>query len=112
MFKLELRLQNIAIKGFTIEDGGRVTIGRDPGNDIIIDDSTVSREHAYISREGDNLVVFDKGSKSGTIVNGEKLESARLKNADIVRIGANHTIRISITPEEREPTMTIAALSE
>ncbi len=108
MFKLELRFQNIVLKGFSIEDGDTLTIGRDEANDIAINDSSISRLHACISRSGDELTVQDKGSKSGIVVNESKVESVQLKDGDIVSIGANHNLKVFITANNREPTMPAA----
>ncbi len=108
MFKLELRFQNIVLKGFNIEDGDTLKIGRDEANDIAITDSSISRLHACIARSGDELTVWDKGSKTGILVNEKKVESVQLKDGDIVRIGANHNLKVYITASNREPTMTSA----
>ena len=108
MFKLELRFQNIVLKGFNIEDGDTLTIGRDEANDIAITDSSISRLHACIARSGDELTVWDKGSKTGIVVNERKVESLQLKDGDIVRLGANHNLKVYITANNREPTMTSA----
>jgi pSer/pThr/pTyr-binding forkhead associated (FHA) protein len=48
-------------------------------------------------REGENLLVTDKGSKNGTIVNGLKVESVRLEDGDVIRIGDNLVIVVSVT---------------
>ncbi len=44
----------------------RITIGRTPNNDVVIDDSSVSRFHAYVRRAGDAWSVADAGSKNGS----------------------------------------------
>ena len=106
MVKLELRFQNIALKGFNLRDGDTLTIGRDATNDIVIDNSTISRLHACIVLKGDDLTVCDEGSKGGIFVNEEKLESAQLKNGDVVRFDANHNLKVFITAKKTEPTMT------
>ena len=46
-----------------------VTAGRDPKEDIILDDSTVSRTHAEFRRENGEFYIYDKGSLNGTYVN-------------------------------------------
>jgi pSer/pThr/pTyr-binding forkhead associated (FHA) protein len=53
------------------------------------------------------LLVFDTGSKNGTIVNDTKVESAELHHGDIVRIGKNCTIKVSVpSPKKKESTIT------
>jgi pSer/pThr/pTyr-binding forkhead associated (FHA) protein len=106
-FKLELTLQDLVLKEYTLADGAHLTIGRVQGNDIVLKDMTVSRLHAAIAVKGQNLFVFDQGSKNGTIVNGTRVTSAELKDGDIVRIGKNYAMKVSApTPETREATLT------
>ena len=45
-------------------------IGRQSTNDIVIPDPTVSRRHARLAQVGDELLLTDKHSCNGTIVNG------------------------------------------
>jgi pSer/pThr/pTyr-binding forkhead associated (FHA) protein len=53
------------------------------------------------------LLVFDTGSKNGTIVNVTKVESAELHHGDIVRIGKNCTIKVSVpSPKKKDSTIT------
>jgi len=57
---------------FTI-DKDEVTVGRTIENDFRIDDTTVSRHHARLRREGKGFVVEDLGSSNGTSVGGKKI---------------------------------------
>jgi pSer/pThr/pTyr-binding forkhead associated (FHA) protein len=67
--------------------GEEVTIGRDPESDIFLNDVTVSREHAVVSLEGDDVSVVDRGSLNGTYVNGSIVDQARLADGDHVQVG-------------------------
>lgn len=74
---------------------GASTLGRDPTNDIILDDQTVSRFHARIVFTADDCTITDLGSRSGTTVNGEPLTAdveRSLRRGDRIRIGP-YTIR-------------------
>ena len=64
-----------------------VTVGRNPDNDIFLDDVTVSRKHAQFLRNGLVFSVRDVGSLNGTYVNGELAEQTELVNGDSVQIG-------------------------
>lgn len=64
-----------------------VTVGRNPDNDIFLDDVTVSRKHAQFVRTGVRFSVRDTGSLNGTYVNGELAEQTELVNGDSVQIG-------------------------
>ena len=107
MFKLELTLQNLVLKEYVLSDGAKLSIGRHSENDIVLKDMGVSRHHATVEGREQKLLVFDTGSKNGTIVNGTKVESAELHHGDIVKIGKNCTIKVSVpSPKKKESTIT------
>jgi hypothetical protein len=67
---------------------GTINVGRARDNQLVLDDPTVSRHHAWIKAEGENFVVFDVGSANGTFVNDEQVQEPRqLENGDAVRFG-------------------------
>lgn len=68
-------------------DEDEVTVGRDPRADILLDDSTVSRQHAVFRRENGTYTVIDAGSLNGTYVNRQRVDKATLKNGDEIMIG-------------------------
>ena len=57
-------------------DEDEVTVGRDPRADILLDDSTVSRQHAVFRRENGAYTVIDAGSLNGTYVNRQRVDKA------------------------------------
>jgi pSer/pThr/pTyr-binding forkhead associated (FHA) protein len=70
--------------------GERMTIGRRPGNDVVLDwDSEVSRVHAALERLGADWTVVDDGlSRNGTYVNGQRVTSRhRLHDGDAISVG-------------------------
>lgn len=67
--------------------GPVTTIGRSPGNDLILDVSDVSRHHARLERDDAELRVVDLGSTNGTRVNGEPVRVATLRPGDEVSFG-------------------------
>jgi len=65
-----------------------ITIGRDPGNDVPVNDNTVSRHHCQIIQKGGQIRLADFGSCNGTFVNGVPIKGeVYLKPGDVVRIG-------------------------
>lgn len=74
-------------KDFTIVDS--LTIGRSQHNNVVIDNSFVSHEHACISKLKQNYLLADLKSTNGTLVNGQQLEEeTALADGDIIQIGA------------------------
>lgn len=65
----------------------RTTIGRHPEAAIFLDDITVSRNHAVVTREGDDYVIVDEGSLNGTFVNRRRDERIVLRDGDEIQIG-------------------------
>lgn len=65
-----------------------VLIGQQPGVDIVIDDSTVSREHCKIIAKGDQLYLEDCASTNGTVYEGvEVTGQIPISNGGIIEIG-------------------------
>lgn len=73
---------------------GGTTIGRGSGNDCVIQNTLVSRNHAKIIEEGRSLFrLYDLGSSNGTWLNGRKLMKATLlENDDQIRFGDEVTV--------------------
>ena len=107
MFKLELTLQGLVLKEYSLADGANLAIGRGQENDIVLKDMTVSRLHAIIAVKGRKLFVSDQGSKNGIMVNDTRVLSAELYDGDILKIGKNYTFKVyAPAPESRESTLT------
>jgi len=66
---------------------GAVSIGREAGNLIRLDDHEISRRHAEIRKVGETFIVGDLKSSNGTFLNESKVERGELANGDRIRIG-------------------------
>lgn len=64
-----------------------IRIGRNPENDIVIPDTTVSGNHAIINKQGKEFVIQDLGSTNGVVVNQKKIKKKTLKTGDKVKLG-------------------------
>ncbi len=69
-------------------------IGREPDNDVVVDDLDVSRHHAELRKVGNVYQIIDLDSYNGTYVNGQQVTTAPLSEQDIVGIGRS-TFRLS-----------------
>ncbi|MDR1608310.1 MAG: FHA domain-containing protein [Deltaproteobacteria bacterium] len=68
---------------------GKCALGATPGNDIIIDASTVSGRHAEFLTDANSCQVKDLNSTNGTLVNGSAIKSfTPLKVGDILKFGS------------------------
>jgi predicted component of type VI protein secretion system len=87
MPKLILIFKEKILGSYPLAEGGALTIGRRPENDIVIDNLAVSGRHARITHEGERIVVTDMNSKNGTFCNGEPVTQVTLNDNDVVTIG-------------------------
>ena len=71
-------------------DGDVLLIGRGTNAGLRLDDAGVSRQHAEVRREGDDVVLVDLGSTNGSAVNGRIVERVRLTPGDRIELG--HTV--------------------
>jgi pSer/pThr/pTyr-binding forkhead associated (FHA) protein len=71
---------------FALGDG-TIRLGRHPDSEIMLDDITVSRRHASITRTADGYVVTDAGSLNGTYLNQERIDQALLHHGDELQVG-------------------------
>ncbi|QDR80671.1 FHA domain-containing protein [Sporomusa termitida] len=66
-----------------------LAIGRSQHNDVVINDSFVSYEHACISTSKQTYLLADLNSTNGTLLNGQRIEEeTALADGDIIQIGA------------------------
>ncbi len=80
---------------FSLLDPGQQTtiheapfkIGRRSDNNLVVGDTSVSRYHAVIRKEGRHLVIVDLDSTRGTYLNDKRVKSAPLKPGDIITFG-------------------------
>jgi len=70
------------------------SIGRSPESAIFLDDVTVSRSHAQISKSAKGFELVDLESLNGTYVNNGSVKSVELKTGDEIQVGKFHLIFI------------------
>ncbi|MFY8222336.1 MAG: ATP-binding protein [Pirellulales bacterium] len=80
---------------------GAITIGRESGNFVQLDDNEVSRRHAEIRRVEGRFVVGDLKSSNGTYVNNRKVERADLTSGDQIQIGRTVMVYSKDRDDER-----------
>ncbi|MBS2031560.1 MAG: Flp pilus assembly complex ATPase component TadA [Deltaproteobacteria bacterium] len=81
-------------------DKNEVTIGRIPGNDIVLAKGNVSKNHGKIVLKDAKFVLVDLGSTNGTFVNNKKITAPQvLKPSDTVLIG-DYTLKVMEAEDE------------
>ncbi len=93
--RAELRLQRVRLtvaaggaRGRSVDVGAdEVTIGTAPGNDLVLDDASVSRHHVALTSTPRGVLLRDLGSTNGTRVNGVPVERAYLLPGATIVLG-------------------------
>ena len=88
MQPVTIKIVNGPRRGTTLENlVPPITIGREEGNDIQLNDDRMSRCHAKIQRDNERHVLIDLDSTNGTKVNGKPCQLHVLRYGDVITIG-------------------------
>ena len=71
----------------TISHAKPITIGRAEEASIVLKDKECSPVHTAIRYWDDIFVIRDLNSQNGTVLNGEKIEVAKLSPGDVIEVG-------------------------
>lgn len=71
-------------------DAERVTIGRDAGNAIVVDDPAVALLALAIVAVGNDYILDDLGGAGDVMVNGAPAHRRILQHGDVIELGAHH----------------------
>lgn len=93
MATLILKYESKVLKEYPIQKSS-ITVGRAPGNEIVIDNLAVSGTHLRVSVEERTFVVEDLNSLNGTFLNGQRIRKSSLKEGDKIVIG-KHSLEFS-----------------
>jgi pSer/pThr/pTyr-binding forkhead associated (FHA) protein len=101
-------VDGVIVNRFDIDKAG-LSFGRAASNQVQIDDTAVSTNHAEIvieeSDEGRQVyVIRDIGSTNGTFLNEQKVERQPLRHKDIIRVGWNNFVFIDENQRDHERT--------
>jgi hypothetical protein len=75
---------------FTLHAGAPLLVGRDQENNVRLRDGYVSGVHCQVALEDGSPVVTDRGSTTGTFVNGARVRRHMLRHGDLLRVGETH----------------------
>jgi len=91
MLKIELRYENAALASYETESE-QISIGRNPKNDIQIDNMAVSNFHAVVKKVMNAYFIEDLQSTNGTFVNEKKIAKYELLDGDEIIIGKHQLL--------------------
>ncbi len=80
-------------------DQDETTLGRHPESDVFLDDVTVSRRHATVTRTDSGFFVTDAGSLNGTYINRELVDKGPLQDGDELRVGKFRLVFVALGAE-------------
>ncbi|MEI8371452.1 MAG: FHA domain-containing protein [Planctomycetota bacterium] len=88
MALVTLRVLDGADRGRTFDDVPTpLTVGREEGNPVQLDDERISRFHLKIQEDEGKLVLADLESTNGTKVNGESVRLCLIRPGDVIAVG-------------------------
>jgi serine phosphatase RsbU (regulator of sigma subunit) len=76
------------------------TIGRQSDSDLVLLDSRISRRHAQIVKTDSGYSIEDMGSRHGTAVNNEPINSCLLKSGDRINLGVADSYTLSFAEDQ------------
>lgn len=91
MPELVLKLGDTVVQTYVF-DKETMTIGRSRDNDVVIENLSVSRNHARVRLQEGKYVLHDLNSANGTYVNGVKVTKTEVVDADVVAIGKHKLV--------------------
>jgi transcriptional regulator with GAF, ATPase, and Fis domain len=109
---IQSRARELRLEGFslTVIEGpnvgvslraqvSEVSVGTAPGNDLVLEDPTVSRHHFSLMATADGFLLRDLGSSNGTWVGGVRVQQGYVDDGARVRVGRT-TLRVAALDED------------
>ena len=94
-------------RSFPLNPGQTLVVGRGEASEAKLADPSVSRVHFEVGNDGETVFVADRGSSSGTFVEGNQIEKAEIKLGGVIQAGDTR-LRVELI-ESTAQTMAPAA---
>jgi len=79
-----------------VSAGTTCAIGSHAGNEIAIDDPSISRSHCELRVDQGNVKVYDLDSTNGTTLDGVRICSAFVRDGSVIQLGRSSSLRITL----------------
>ncbi len=83
------------------------SIGRQADRNLSLSNSQVSRQHAIIHEDEEGFIIEDLSSRHGTLINGVRKDSARLRSGDRIQLGASGVVLRFLTAQDQASTRSL-----
>ncbi|MDH5573105.1 MAG: FHA domain-containing protein [Gammaproteobacteria bacterium] len=80
----------------------RLNIGRHGDNDIVLSEPRISRVHAQIMINGDDIIIQDLNSKNGTYTGSKRIDVHSLEKGDVITIASYELIFTDLDDDMRD----------
>ncbi len=87
----------------------RCSVGSGTGNDVILDDPTVSRFHCEIQTDGSGARILDLSSRNGTLLDGVLVRDAYLRAGSVLQLGR---VSLRFRPAEHRTPLPVSSRTE
>ena len=85
--------------------GDRLVLGRSPENEIVIDASGISRQHAELTQSSGRWTITDLSSTNGLTFHGERIATRVLSDGDVIWVADSVSLTFRVAPDlgQEEP---------
>ena len=94
-------------KSYQLKEGDN-TIGRSSENDLSIEDTAISRNHAMVRVQEGRFVLVDLGSRSGTKVGDRTISGRSISPGGVITVGQTRLRLVAIEAQEGLPPGTVS----
>ena len=95
-------------QSFDLKLNAPLIVGRAPTCDLSVADPTISRRHAELIADEEQVTLRDLGSSNGTFVNGHKVAAATLEVDDLIAFGKVAFRLATYVPTPNVSTLAVA----
>jgi phosphoserine phosphatase RsbU/P len=109
MSEPRLEVTDVMGRRFVALDKPTFSIGRRASNDLVLTGADISRDHAEIVESAGRYIIRDRGSQSGTLINGVQVTERPLAHGDRIGIGTTSGVELRFLFEDVSTASSVGA---